>query len=405
MLNYKNVYCVIWILVICLYSLGWSSLNSALVLPLLVFMIVTIGLAFLLGFTSKPLVPQSLIYRKRIWPTILIVLGFFADFIYRGSIPMFEVYEGFDPDAEEALSVGIPVVHVLVIAFCIYYAMYLSYLIVMSNKKQYVFEYLTLLIMLLLNGSRGYIGFCILFLVIVYVNYKTSKKNFHIPLSMIFVALVACAALIIFISVMGNMRYGYKWNDYTYISRIGYFSNYPEWLPKIFMWTYLYVTSPLSNLNLNISNLNHITDLYAYVSSYWPDMVSKYFYHGPEIPAPLYQVSYLNASTGFLPFYSSLGVIGMYGMVVFQFIVYSVVRLFLNSVKMPIFFAENIFSFLVIITIFYNPFSATAVCYILFFLIIHVLILKYKRERGELLVGCQLPDTCEDTNVLRYGLV
>lgn len=400
MLNYKNVYCVIWILVICLYSLGWSSLNSALVLPLLLFMIVTIGLAFLLGFTSKPLVPQFLTYRKRVWPTILIVLGFFADFGYRGSIPMFEVYEGFDPDAKEDLSVGIPVIHVLVIAFCIYYAMYLSYLIVVSNKRQYIFEYLTLLIILLLNGSRGYIGFCILFLVIVYVNYKTSKKKSHIPLSMIIIALFACAILVIFISVMGNMRYGYKWDDYTYISRIGYFSNYPAWMPKIFMWTYLYATSPLSNLNLNIVDSNHITDIYAYISAYWPDMVSKYFYHGPEIPAPLYHVSYLNASTGFLPFYSSLGVMGMYVMVAIQFIVYAAVRIFLNSLNMLTFFAENIFSFLVIITIFYNPFSATAVCYILFFLIIHALILKHKRKKGELVVNCQLPDIRESASIM-----
>ncbi len=125
MLKYQNWYAGIWIAVVGLYALGWSSLNGALDPALLVFFGVSIVVSIIMAALSSPIPLVKLRWAKRRKPviTIAVFLGFLVDWAYRGSLPVLQSYQGYDPTSTAELSVGIPVFHVVLMAFAIFYTM------------------------------------------------------------------------------------------------------------------------------------------------------------------------------------------------------------------------------------------------------------------------------------------
>lgn len=385
MLKYQNWYAGIWIAVLGLYSFGWSSFDDSLSPALLIFFVITISLSVALGVLSSAIPLRQLKWVKKRKPviTIAVVLGFFADWGYRGSLPILQDYQGYDPTkVTDDLSVGIPYFHVVLISFAVFYAMYISYLLISDfSKKGYLVELIVLLGIFVLNNSRGYVVFCLFVLFLMYAAFN-GKRIKNIKIGVIALLIVAFFAIVFFISAMGNIRSGYSWNDCSYVEMIGRFSNYPKWLPKHFMWTYLYMTSPLSNLNLNYISYSGNTDLTSVFLSFLPEQFSN-GYLSTHISMS-YVATYLNAVSGFATFVRAAGVVGIYIAFAGLIVYFEIVRLILCKFQVFETFGNVLLCFMSLSMIFFNCFMTSAVCYIPLFLICGSFYLRNQYKRGYL---------------------
>lgn len=370
MLKYQNWYAGIWMAVVGLYALGWSSLNGALDPSLLVFFCVSIVVSIITAALSDTIPLVKLRWAKRRKPVITIVLffGFLADWAYRGGLPVLQSYQGYDPTSTAELSVGIPVFHVALMAFAIFYAMYLSYLYLSDvQNKGYLWEFLLLIGMLVLNNSRGYVVFCLFIMLLLYSSFN-SKGFRQTKVGSIVLIVFAALGVIFFISAAGNIRSGFAWNDCSYIETIGYFNNYPEWLTKHFMWGYSYATSPLANLNLNCLRYSGNLNVSALFFSFLPEQLSA----GPLSRGVTiyYVVNHLNAVTGFATFVSAAGVGGAYVAFAGMILLYTLIKALLRKFRVLETFGNALLCFLALAMIFFNCFTTSALCYIPLFLIV-----------------------------------
>lgn len=89
MLKYQNWYAGIWIAVVELYALGWSSLNGALDPALLVFFGVSIVVSIIMAALSSPIPLVKLRWVKRRKPviTIAVFLGFLLTGLIEAACP------------------------------------------------------------------------------------------------------------------------------------------------------------------------------------------------------------------------------------------------------------------------------------------------------------------------------
>lgn len=384
MLKFQNWYTGIWIAILTLYSFGWSALNIQLKPSLLVFFIISAVVSMGFGLISRPIPLLKIHWLRERKPiiTALIVVGFVADWAYQQKIPVFHPYSGFDTSADKQAVVGIPVAHVVLIAVTIFYAMYLVYLFLSDTKhKGYLCEYAAMLVLLMLNNSRGYVVYTVFLGILLYVAFN-KKRLFSTNVIVYCLAVLGAVGIIFFISVAGNIRSGYSWNDCSYIETIGYYRGYPEWLTKHIMWFYTYATSPLSNLNLNCSLFIGNYNVGGLLTSFFPEQVGNFLHLNSDKPA--YVVQHLNACTGFVSFVTSAGVLGL----VLAFIgivgLYSALKLILKRYVVLQTFGNATLCFLTISMIFFNCFNTSALCYIPLFLIVSSICLNRKLINGDI---------------------
>ena len=69
---------------------------------------------------------------------------------------------------------------------------------------------------------------------------------------------------------LGNIRHGYVWDNTSMIEDTAKVNNkYPEWLPKQFLWSYIYIICGLGNLNHNIIIDSAEPNIYTFSTSPW----------------------------------------------------------------------------------------------------------------------------------------
>lgn len=381
-INFNFWYAATWGFVLLLYTMGLSQLNAPLDGELATFIFVTVAcsavLAVLHSFRppSARTSPDQTVQparsrtgeKRRLggWlTTILIVVIFVVDFAYQRKIPLLAGgYDGYDVTQDIQATVGIPVLHVFVIAFAIFYALTRADSFFSHPTRAFALQFFVLLLMLLLNNSRGYMVFCLAGALIMAIAYRSGLKK---PRRILIVtaALLGAYIIAVGIGVLGNIRTGLSWNDSSYITRIGlYQGSFPNFLGDEVKWLYTYATSPLANLNFNIStftasgNLSH--SLWAFV----PDSFGKY-----EVAKSLnvaYQVTYLNASTGFIVAYGLGGGVGaMYLSYFIQILLLEIggwIARLLGTVEV---LYGACASLMLIIFVFFNTFSNTATCFMI----------------------------------------
>lgn len=384
MLKYQNWYIGIWLIVVLLYCQGWSSLNAPLISSLLSFFVASIFVTFFLSVFSSPVPLLKLRWVRTRKPliTIFLIAGFVADWAYRREIPIFNPYQGFDTSVTEQETMGIPVVHVVIIGLSIFYAMYLQYLFLSNTKqKTLLVELLSVLFLLLLNNSRGYVVFSLFVGVLLYAAFNKSDL-LNTRASVIVFLVFGVLGIVFFISAAGNIRSGYSWNDCSYIEAIGYFDNYPSWLSKHFMWFYTYATSPLANLNLNCSLHYSNFDAPGLLYSFLPEQISNSYLLVNVKPA--YIVQHLNACTGFATFSVAAGSLGLFVGFVGLVGYYSLIKVVLKKFVVLQTFGNALLCFLTIAFIFFNCFTTSALCYIPLFLIIASIYLHGRYLNGDI---------------------
>lgn len=374
--NYKFWYALTWLSCLIAYGFGWSELNVPLRGDLVTFLLLTVGVAVVLlilelgrnaGKSDQAAVEALQVGRwSRGWVVSwVIVAGFVADFTYQGGIPFFSrQYSGFDITASVQATVGIPVFHVALIAGSIFFAMERADRLVVSRSPQALMQFVMMIVMLLLNNSRGYVVFALLALLLLFAARKMAVRG---RLNVRVILLVGLGLLVVMygVGVFGNIRSGSAWWDTSYINRIGrYQDDWPAVLSPQFQWAYTYFTSPLGNLNLNLSlkpvGGNWLDTLLVLL----PDPVAKYVV--AERVSATYQVSYLNATTGYTSaYYIGGGVLGMYVSFAMQLVALETASWIAKRIGTAVLLTNVCSSVIVIVFVFYNSFSDAATCFLI----------------------------------------
>lgn len=313
MLNCFYWYAAIWTFILILYHFDISNFNMTLNPLLFIFLVITIIISLFLGlvlkknfkFIYKEGVPKNL--NKKVYA---IVVGYIIEFIYAGYIPLISIaitktniYSEFP---------GIPIFHVILNGLTSFYAIKIAYYAICNKKerKKLVKMYIILMLMFLLMYYRSMLVINIFMVLLLFIAYLQSEKKIKIKhyIIMLFSILIMCYIY----GGIGNIRDGYKWNDNSYIEKLGMYKTYPSIIPKQYMWTYSYLTTPLANLNYNVLNNQINYDTLGFVKNIMPNFLSKRLNINNNANETLLIRTYFNATTGWTAIYLNSGIEGMY---------------------------------------------------------------------------------------------
>lgn len=296
----------IWSCVLLLYPLRWSEAYAPLSGGMQAFFLATIAASLVVGFfVGKRLKRISFAYERprHAWFFMAIILaGYTADFVYCGSVPLWDELTGSNNTYMDFPTM--PVVHVLVVTFSMFFGIYMFYCFLREKRLRFKLEYfvyvlLVLLMFALLYNRGGLIMLGFIFLVII----LSLCKRFR-PWHIIVCALAGIAVLFLF-GVFGNIRSGGDWNDTSYLIAVAEIdlSKVPSFLPKPFLWAYIYLVSPLGNLNNLVLNYQPTWQICGVLSAMIPDALGKRLF--PEIGAVVLPrvLDNLTVSSGFAETY------------------------------------------------------------------------------------------------------
>lgn len=376
MLNIFYAYGLVWLSILFLYFLGWSSLCTNLDTYLIIFIIFMIISSFIIGFLLR----KNLQFRvlkenphQKTTTTKIFAFLFFLEIVFEWKIPLISVLKG--QSYADISFLGIPNFHIIISSLAIFYSFYLAYIYVCFKEKKTLLEFLVILLYFILLMQRQNIMIClVVFMNMIYLNYRSNSK-FEIKNKLKNVLLVASViVLLFFFGAFGNMRYGNKWswNDSSMIESLGRMTEkYPKFIPKEYFWSYIYLVSPLVNLNHNIKEHIPSNNYLKAFTEYIPDFINNNLFR-TEREKILLPVSSLNASTSYVRTYNSIGYIGMYLLFLVQtiFCAFVVVRSNKNNSYMHIVIINALLYFY-LFTFFMNTFTYSITCcialYALFF--------------------------------------
>jgi oligosaccharide repeat unit polymerase len=256
--NPYTIFSIAWLLSLLLYSLGWAGIFPKLSSSLLLFLLLTIIIFGITGFFFNKYKRKINIDSNKLLNincNVLIAINtvvWILNFLYSG-IPLLS---GLRND-----EFGIPTVIVIATSFNCFLAVYCFYIYLHTKKYKYIFFAVYCLLFFVLLFSRGNIIMTLCSMFFLWINVKNPKLNFK-KIGTIVIGL--CAVMYVF-GVAGNYRaindiasYN-KDFDNSYNSKIillygdasDSFKN--SFIPDEFFWGYIYLTSPLANLQYDIN--------------------------------------------------------------------------------------------------------------------------------------------------------
>ncbi len=254
MVNPYSSYVVSFSIALLAYLLGWSELYPPLHGSLLTFLILTIAFHLALSRYWKSTVTFSFLpvdsFFNPVAVTIFIYGLWTADFIYEGGIPLVKILLN---QPYNYRLFGVPSLHVFTVTFGSYFTIFLFALFISSGKRIYIYLYLINLFAALLIYSRAMLIFNITASVFVYFlsSPSFSWKRFSV-LTMGFLF------LIYFFGILGSLRVSFEAKqryDPNLFLEIGKASTAfrKSVVPKEFFWGYIYLSSPVANLQQNVN--------------------------------------------------------------------------------------------------------------------------------------------------------
>jgi hypothetical protein len=246
-------YTVSFVSVVLIYLLGWSELYPRLSAGVLTFL----GVSIALSFVSHLLIKKKIIYRQIdtslpvIAITIFIYILWLTEFIYEGGvgIPLLKIL--FRLPYNYRLF-GVPSLHVFVVTFSSFFTVYLFHLYRSKKDKLLLILYLVNLAAAILIYSRAMLFFNLTGSLFVYL---MSLKS--LPYKKIAIIVAIIVPLLFFFGVLGSLRIsgeaGQSYNNENFMDTGKASESFRQSIiPKEFFWTYIYVSSPVANLQYNI---------------------------------------------------------------------------------------------------------------------------------------------------------
>jgi len=180
--------------------------------------------------------------------------------------------------------------------------------------------------------------------------------------------------------VLGNMRLNSMYQTNTSLNDNELFLDIggateefrQSFIPKEFFWTYIYLTSPLANLQKTINEFEFTEDVNIdssfdfTVTQLFPDFISKRIVAIFNItsPNPIQITPELNVSTAFAQAYTILGWVGMSFFILFLFVLAFFYILSLKKIKSPYFIVGvAIMNSIFLFNLFSNMFAFTGLSF------------------------------------------
>ncbi len=248
--NPNFIYIFSFIVPFLFYSFGWSTIYPQLGINLFLFYVFTFLICAVLGIFINFTKPFNYKAINEFKPNGIILLSLYilysVEVIYSRNLPLMGLLKGTFDYSED--SFGIPVIHTFLVSFNIFYGIYLFHQYISTYKKKLLWFFILSIIPFILQVSRSSILSILIGALIVYM---LGKKI--ISLNLLFKTIIGAVLVFYMFGFMGNLRSGK--GDPTYIPRSSgateEFLN--SAIPKEFYWSYLYIASPVANLQNNIN--------------------------------------------------------------------------------------------------------------------------------------------------------
>ncbi len=274
--NPNFIYIFSFIVPFMFYSFEWSTLYPKLSFSLFLFYCFTFLICLATGFgvniaspfKYKPIKESS----ANIWVILAVYVMYAMEVAYSRTLPLYAVLKGDFNYSEDAF--GLPVIHTFLVSFNTFYAIYLFHQYISIKKRKLLWLFLVSLLPFILLVYRSSILSILLGALIVFL---LNRRSISIKLIL---KTVAGVLLVFFLfGYMGNLRSAD--GDATYIPRSSgateEFLN--SYIPKEFYWSYLYVASPVANLQNNINEVKIPEGSYGdlVINEFLPAFATKFF--------------------------------------------------------------------------------------------------------------------------------
>jgi hypothetical protein len=371
-----------------IYQLDWSYLFPDLSFALVLFLIITFIISGLIGiYIHRTGALKFYEFKNTLsvnWWVVAITVGYIANFVYAKRIPFFSILNNEDVDYQ---NFGIPTFYVILVTFSSFFTVYLFSCYIVEKKKKYLFLCMYLFIFPLLIFSRGAILVNLSSVFFVYLfSYKGKRAKIYFRIAAII------AIVLIGFGSLGNLRTSNQaGDDSSALSDImlNLGEAKPDFvesaIPKEYFWSYLYISSPLANLQLNVNEQQpnySVSTVVQYMNGELNfDFISKRIFaiYNIEKPDNVLIAPFLNVGTVYSTSYSYLGWWGM--SVTFLFLM-AITFLYLIIMKpQNPYFASGlaILNTFLLFCIFDNMFSFSALSFQLVYPIL--LSLNYKKNK------------------------
>jgi hypothetical protein len=253
MINPYYIYIITFLVSLVVYQFGWSTLFPTLKIPLIIFLTISMVMAFILGliFHAK----NYISFRKLEWDfkiplvVIFITIIWATEFIYNGGIPLIMILKG---EPYDYITFGIPTLHVFAVTFTSFFAVYLFHVYISTKRKSALIYYIITMSFALLLFNRGMFMINVISSIFVYLQQVRR-------LSIRRLTFLTCFLIVILylFGVLGHLRTshiaGTKYSGEHILNLVkadqGFINSK---IPSEFIWSYLYISSPLANLQYNI---------------------------------------------------------------------------------------------------------------------------------------------------------
>lgn len=298
------LYSLVWLGTILLYHLEISNLYPKLSIELRFFVYFSIFVSFLFGLFYKKDIKNkksSIINKNYTFICIFICISFVLEFFIEGKIPLMETIKKTGYTYMDFK--GIKSFHVLICTYNFYNTICVFNNYMFTKNKRYLIYTLFGLIPYILLYQRGpFIMLCFcLFLVWLIYTYKVK--------TIIKIGILGIIFLYIF-GITGNIRHYYKWNDTRMIKQIAQIETKENILDP-FIWGYVYITSPLGNLEYNLKRSDPLYNIKSYIcDTLLFDAISKRINY--EKNKSKLMIENLTVSTAYTNSFLYYGKFGMY---------------------------------------------------------------------------------------------
>lgn len=320
------IYSWIWIFVMLVYNLRWSNYYSNLSAELVWFFAVTFFLSFLGGYILELKKKNKFkkIETSNYNVTMLLVLwgSYILEFLYSGGVPLLLVLRGSFGNYKDFT--GIPTFHVILASYTIFLGVYFFHQFISAKKNKRLLLFLILSIfpnLLVLN--RGAIMITLISCLIIYL-----MKQYTLRINKIIKIGLGFLAVLFLFGQLGNMRNELSSDNKEYILSLGGATD--EFIdgnvPFEYYWGYLYIASPLGNLDNIINTYDPKFDIYNVPNlmfEFTPDFISnrlRSIFNDGEVEdiSSYLVVESLNAPTVYFRSYFLLGWGGIWAMFIFS---------------------------------------------------------------------------------------
>jgi hypothetical protein len=387
LINPYTIYIGSFSCVVALYFLGWSQYYPPIGWKLLLFLIATICIALFLA--SKQYYKQDSIsiepaitLRTAIIVTILLFVTWTAEFVHEGGMPLILILLGRPFNYR---TFGIPSLHVFAVTFSSFFTCYLFHVYLISRNKIILILSLVNLSASLLIMNRGMLLMNLSTMLFIFLSIQKAAVKFSA--TTFFKVTTIMAILFYGFGALGTIRVSHglgRFYEPHLVYEVGNATDSfkKSIVPSEFFWSYLYITSPLANLQHNISNSNPVItkeNFFQLINNeFLPNAASKRINALLKVEKKenLQIADNLNASTVFSGSFTYWGWMGMTAMFIFLMILPLTIRIpFINQTPYYITFF-SLLNTLYLFLIFDNMISFTGLSFQLVYPILFGLIKK-----------------------------